>query len=1114
MNTQSLKVLLDDLEGITREQKYIAHKSLIVRTLSEKSVKNTATILKDNNKNICRSIMTLCYDAMNGITEKEPPKDWLSYVFYHILNKSFPQAVPIQLYSEHDTACSFFISVLNSFFKYCKSIYSDEWLKRNVLSFLTAEEEDSLENPQEYRSFIKAYNEEYIYEMMVMSEEVTGFNTLDHICGVHYLALGIGRQLRKTKLPIDMGRVSGGAAGHDIGKYGCKVSEGNRVPYLHYYYTDYWFKKHNITYIGHIAVNHSTWDLELENLPLESLILIYADFRVKNIDDGSGKKAMKIISLKEAFNTILNMLDNLTEEKTKRYRKVYNKLKDFEEYMIHLGIDVDLTNKKTNIKKEDSIQIFSLMQGNAIVDNMKYNAINHNIKLMYKLRNESSLGDILEEARNEKEWRNLREYLRIFEEYSTYLTQRQKLMVLKFLYSQMESQEEDVRRHCAQFIGGLIAIFDEDYRKEVPKDVVLESPEVTSLQLLDEYFKLFINPDSRIITAHRNWIMYCTGIMVNAFFTKSHKNQNNEYRKLLISYFVNDIYRTEEKMIFMLQPLKAIPIEDDTAAEEVMLDFIYMAITNNDKLIKIAALDTLDSILPQLTLSCEKFKKTIDYLVENINESSVPTQKHLTKNILKNIDCDMVAYGNLNEKYNITLNEISTVFLKNLKTETHWIVKKIQLDILLNHALNNPESNGFHTAMHFCNILKVSEMEIVRNGAGAALVKLMPSLSMEQRNDVVVELLRALEIEGYRFSGYIPHYLGQVMSYLQLGELEEITNDLTAKIKQGNQQLSCLIIRAIGINIVNNLLIKPTTEITNKGIDAINLRLLRAIMNGLADSNFQVRQAAFSSLGKEFFDNNKLDHIQKYIVFKLIAKKVLTLLTDVKDRELQFLSNSAAFNHIYRFIAEYILNEGDIELDIPKKIAFFLGGFDPFTLGHKDVATQIRDMGYDVYIAIDEFSWARRAHPNLLRRNIVNMTIADEFNVYIFPDDYPINRSNTKDLKQLINFFPDSKIYMVAGTDVLQHVDAYKTKNIKGSILEFPHIIYNRIKEDLYHNEQNLQNIIKTIKGEVIRIELSNNFKDISAAKVRENIDQNNEITSLIDPFAQQYIYDCGVISK
>ncbi len=59
-----------------------------------------------------------------------------------------------------------------------------------------------------------------------------------------------------------------------------------------------------------IATNHSTWDLELENLPLESLVLIYADFRVKNKIQNNEYK-MYIYTLEEAYDIILNKLDNL-----------------------------------------------------------------------------------------------------------------------------------------------------------------------------------------------------------------------------------------------------------------------------------------------------------------------------------------------------------------------------------------------------------------------------------------------------------------------------------------------------------------------------------------------------------------------------------------------------------------------------------------------------------------------------------------------------------------------------------------------------------------------------------------------------------------------------------
>ena len=43
--------------------------------------------------------------------------------------------------------------------------------------------------------------------------------------------------------------------------------------------------------IGHIAANHSVWDLELENLSVESLLLIYADFRVKSSRNDKARKS-------------------------------------------------------------------------------------------------------------------------------------------------------------------------------------------------------------------------------------------------------------------------------------------------------------------------------------------------------------------------------------------------------------------------------------------------------------------------------------------------------------------------------------------------------------------------------------------------------------------------------------------------------------------------------------------------------------------------------------------------------------------------------------------------------------------------------------------------------
>jgi len=51
-------------------------------------------------------------------------------------------------------------------------------------------------------------------------------------------------------------------------------------------------------------------------------------------------------------------------------------------------------------------------------------------------------------------------------------------------------------------------------------------------------------------------------------------------------------------------------------------------------------------------------------------------------------------------------------------------------------------------------------------------------------------------------------------------------------------------------------------------------------------------------------------------------------------------------------------------------VAFFPGTFDPFTLSHKGIVRAIRDLGFEVLLAIDEFSWSKRTQPYRIRRRI------------------------------------------------------------------------------------------------------------------------------------------------
>lgn len=135
------------------------------------------------------------------------------------------------------------------------------------LDLLPKEATDGCVTAREYDRLRKFWNDHYIYEFMRISREITPFNTVGHIGGVHYVALFIGKQLVETDIPVDLALVSSAAACHDLGKFGCSPKEEKRIPYLHYYYTNELLIREKMPMTAHIASNHSTWDLELENLP-------------------------------------------------------------------------------------------------------------------------------------------------------------------------------------------------------------------------------------------------------------------------------------------------------------------------------------------------------------------------------------------------------------------------------------------------------------------------------------------------------------------------------------------------------------------------------------------------------------------------------------------------------------------------------------------------------------------------------------------------------------------------------------------------------------------------------------------------------------------------------
>lgn len=1058
----------------------------------------------------CSSVYDLLQPILLDLWDYEEPENPLTYLYQFALSFSFPHAIEINLDKKYDKGCLCYLEGLRIATKIKTDTDEISFQGKYPLRLKIEDLNSNAAQSKEYRYFVKAFESEYIHEMMRLNFEVTNHNTLDHICGVHYLAVRIATQLYKFDIPVDVGKVSGAAAGHDLGKFGCRSFESKRVAYLHYYYTEQWFKNREIFNIGHVALNHSVWDLELENLPLESLILIYADFRVKNKATKENPFTMSFFNLDESFQVILSKLDNVDEAKEKRYQRVYAKLKDFEDYMIDLGVETDPDASLESIKNVGK-KHYSLMHGTEVTQNLKFFAIQHNTHLLHRFRDEDSLSEIIELARNEKNDKTLRKYLDLFEEYNAYFTQKQKIVTLRFFYEKLTHPEEDIRRQCAELIGKIIAKFDENYRKELPEDAEIPPPDITSFDLLREYMKQFIHPDHKITELHSHWIRYNLTNMLSRLFTTCDQQDISPYKSIIVEFFQESHDYAKEVDINYLMAIPKIPVYPGDPTLSVFFQYLRSALgqksIQEDLDLRMSVLESLNYLVDYFSFNSDEIEYVKSLFSKKPSKSPVPAENYMMLRIAKKLFTDEETIRPYHEFYELDIHKVPDIHLTNLKTATNWVTKRIHVELLLDYLSQNPTLNKLYTAMHFCNLLKVSSVENVRIQAGESLVSLFPQLPMEQRNDVAIELLRALEIDGAQHTKYIPDYLGQIIIYLQRVEIDELIMDLTEKIKQGNSEINTLLLKTIGVFIQNYPKYQEFFNESQEEYDTRLQKMMGVLLNGLVHNQFQIQQISFSVLGKDIFGSALLTLEEKAHLFKMIAKKLLTLTKETEDHELLFLTNSSSLNYIYRFISDYAFFHNPMEISIPKKVAFFPGSFDPFTLGHKEITTAIRDKGFEVYLAIDEFSWSKRTQPNLIRKSIANMSIADELHVFLFPEELPINLANPKDLATLKQLFHSSEVYLVAGSDVLINASAYRNKENE-IILDFGHVIFERRNADYSPYNYDLLNLlIEKINKPVIRLNLAPQYEDISSSQIRNYIDENRDISRMIDPLCQHFIY-------
>ena len=1057
---------------------YFAPGDALLRTIESEGYMQRFTGLFSGARLRCADVLALCRPELEVLCPGEPSEGWLAYAYDYARRLLYPEKTDAEPFAP---GAVFLLSVLQVLFAAEAELlpHDPAW----TFDFLTDDELAGSPSAPSYQRFLRLWRREFVYELMRLGLEVTPYRTLEHIAGVHHIAVTAARALRKSGVAVDVALVSGAAAGHDLGKFGCRP--GERVPYLHYFYTDQWFRRRRMTDIGHVAANHSVWDLEPDYLSVEALLLIYADFRVKQLHDAQGREITRISTLAEAFQVILDKLDDVDGEKQKRYTRVYARLEDFEQYMVSRGVDVTMSGGDTSPLPEKHT---ALMTDDEALRALTLRCVGHNMELMHRLTDQRSFARLLEEARGETDWRRLRAYLAVMESYSLYLHIPQKVQTLTFLYELLMHREGDIRRQAAALLGEIIAGFHAGYAKERPADIRPDPRAITDVDQWRLYLDKILYPDHKLMPQHRRWIGYTLKFAVGSLLSHC-PGREERFLAPVFAYYRRPEDLDDYTAFQLLDTAAALPDTAYTASRaRQMTDFAAALSLRKDLTIRMAAvllLDRLARLYPEDGRALEAV-------------TAVPDGDSGTLRYLKQ---DVLSQG---APLLLPEDVVSEIFLDNLKTATPWITKQGNLRLLTDFARSG-KSPALHIATHLSNLIKVSDRVTVRHSAGNALLALAPRLTADQRNEVAVELCRGLELGQQEFTKYIPDYLGRFALWLPPAELDEVLDDLRVNLSSSDSRVTASVLDTVGVIYEAYDAYRSRFPETDDAYRRRRERLLGLLMRGLSGIDGATRQEALFVLGRRVFGSGELGRHEKRRAFMLTQRKLLSAQDEFPGEGLTFYYRAAMLGKLYRFITEERLFHKGFDFGAPRPVAFFPGTFDPFTLSHKGIVRAIRDQGFEVLLAIDEFSWSKKTQPYRLRRRIAAMAVADVFHVSIFPEDFPVNIANPENLHELRAAFPGRSVSIVVGSDVVLHASSYKKSVTPDSIHTFDHVVFRRTEPDAEPADYSC------ITGKVLELTLPPQLEEISSTRIREAVDANRDISNLIDPTVQEFIYRRGL---
>lgn len=895
------------------------------------ATKLSALVAKDNIS--CNDVFELSIEILDSLVEKLP-KDWLKYVYNYVLYKSFPDLVSLDLKPKYENACIVYLEILQIVF-----LRIERYQKSDELSFdLFANSDIKLEKNANFQKFVKIYNDNYIYELIRLNDEVTNSKLYHKIKSTWNSSLKLASKMKNANIELKYWMMFSLLTGLFIGDLAAKICPNK---HNNSYYTNQWFEKFDLSNIIGIEIYRDISSVNFNCLTIEALILLYSDSK--------------------------------------------ENIKDFEFF---------LSNPSTEIIDKSIL----FLEENEIINYYRNISINSNFRLMSLLSDEESFNYMLERAKSAKSWKEIMTYLNVFNEFSLFLNKNRKLKILDFLYNLLSNEDHEIRKSSAKLLGKIIALLDAN---KLHSETDIPS---LSMKLWEKYLGLFMLSKNSNDKENAAFYLYD---FIDSFIENTSSDNLETYIEILLINF-EKISSDEYTSALFLTSLASIKIKLFSDKQiEFLFDNIIKYLNSDNEDIKFISLNYIYTITQSDDLEDKLRNSILKKLKIKMLKSiqAIKTEDKLGINFLKykillSIDKTDKIITEYNEFMRLKSKRISEIFLINLKSATNWMEKIVNIDFILDIARNSNDVVILHAAAHLSNLVKVSAKELVRNKAGKALLSISSFLTSDQRNEISIELTKGLEIGEFEISRYIPSHLGKFILLLDTKELDEIIFEILRLYKDSDNHVSSLALEVFSVMIENYSEHKDIFEQNIDEYDTKFIKILSIIIGGLANNDEQIKRDALLLIGNQIFNSRILSPNDKYKIFKIIAKKLISL-KDEKNRDyLNFLNTAVSFNHIYKFLNDYskTLKE-KYPVISNEKIAYFFNSFDPFTLEHKRLIKETKKQGYVVFLKIDEFNWQKNTIAYKIRKKIVEISIADELGVYLLPENVKINTKNVLNIQ-------------------------------------------------------------------------------------------------------------------